>query len=297
MEVLDAQIHDLHPWRPWSEWSPEPDDDTKARIIGELAIASLDAVGVDGAVISPGLSVYDRWAELAAADYPERFIIQHTINGLSPTVQEDVATAVALPGVRALRVHLNDWRGGRGAEDLDRGLFKPFFDAARDVQVPVFCFMLGDAGHLAPIAERYPEIPLIVDHLGLVQGPVMQPGPEPFAQLPELLGLARYPNVAVKLCGADVLSREPYPHRDLWPYLHQVFDTFGADRLMWASDFTRMRMVRPGQAWLAWYADSLGYLMHSDEISQGDKAKIFGGTLRRWLKWPRYAQVARPSYR
>lgn len=57
---------------------------------------------------------------------------------------------------------------------------------------------------------------------------------------------ARCPNRrggAAKFCGAPVMSEEPYPFKHVWPFLHQIIDAFRPERLMWGSDFTRMRWV------------------------------------------------------
>jgi predicted TIM-barrel fold metal-dependent hydrolase len=81
--------------------------------------------------------------------------------------------------------------------------------------------------------------------------------------------------------------------------LHQVIDAFGPDRLMWASDFTRMRMAEgntalmgPKSAWGGLYSDAVGFLRDTPEISQEDKEKIFSGTIRRVLAWPAPSPVA-----
>ena len=111
--------------------------------------------------------------------------------------------------------------------------------------------------------------------------------PDPFEKWPALLGLAPFPNVAVKFCGAQLLSSEPYPHRDVWPRLHEVLDAFGVDRLMWASDFTRLRMVPPGDPWRGTYAEALGFVRDSGELSDDELEALLGGTARRLLSWPR----------
>ena len=79
----------------------------------------------------------------------------------------------------------------------------------------------------------------MIDHLGLPQ-PQEPPAPaEPFADLPKLLALAAYANVAVKISGACTLSHEPFPYNDLWDPLWRIFDAFGLDRCMWGTDWTR----------------------------------------------------------
>ncbi len=88
-----------------------------------------------------------------------------------------------------------------------------------------------------------------------------------------------------------VISREDYPYNDAWPYLHQVLKAFGPERCMWASDYTRMRWgvsaplgSPPRTGWKS-YADTLHFLLYSNEISQSDKEELFGGTVRRALNW------------
>ncbi len=61
-----------------------------------------------------------------------------------------------------------------------------------------------------------------------------------FANLGDMLALAKYPNVAVKLSGAPSYSSEPYPYRNIHKYIRQIFDAFGAQRCFWGTDITRM---------------------------------------------------------
>lgn len=88
--------------------------------------------------------------------------------------------------------------------------------------MPVCVFAPAILRELGGLAAALPDLQLVVDHLGLPQPPLVPPDrPEPFGRLPELLSLARRPNVAVKLTGAPTLSRQRYPFADLWPHLHR----------------------------------------------------------------------------
>ena len=51
---------------------------------------------------------------------------------------------------------------------------------------------------------------------------------------------------------------------------------------MWASDYTVAR-DQNGNSW----AQTLYYLLDSDELTASEKEWIFGGSLRRVLNWPR----------
>ena len=61
-----------------------------------------------------------------------------------------------------------------------------------------------------------------------------------FADLAELVALAKYPNVSVKMTGAPFYSTDPYPYRNIHPFLRQLYDAFGPHRLFWGTDITRM---------------------------------------------------------
>ena len=156
-------------------------------------------------------------------------------------------------------------------------------------------FNHGWASEMSLVAERHPGLTMIIDHLGLSQSPVSPPRDEPWDKLDGLLGLAQYPNVHVKLCGVPLLSSRAYPYPDVWPYLHQVFEAFGPERVLWASDFTRMRWLptlqvkdtpyAPFKDW-KYYSDCLNFLRDTNEISESDKEWVFGKTVRRVLRWP-----------
>ena len=82
---------------------------------------------------------------------------------------------------------------------------------------------------------------------------------------------------------AAVLSAQPFPHHDVWPYLHQVVNAFGPQRLMWGSDFTRLRWIpvvgglAPREQW-HYYSDSVNYLRDTNELSRTDKDMILRAT-------------------
>jgi L-fuconolactonase len=75
--------------------------------------------------------------------------------------------------------------------------------------------------------------------------------------------------------------------------LHQIIAAYGPDRLMWGSDFTRLRMgwgsleQGPRDKWAGLYSDNVHFLLDTTELSQSDKEKIFAFTIRRVLEWPK----------
>ena len=137
---------------------------------------------------------------------------------------------------------------GEQNEQQDQQLFTmrgpravALFRQAGKLGMPVgfMCFK-GLNKHLEDIVvlmEASPETVVIIDHWGffLQDGEVVE---ESFEQL---LALAKYKQVHVKLSAAFRNSIEAWPHRDLLPRLKRIAEAYGAERLMWGSDFPWVR--------------------------------------------------------
>ena len=85
--------------------------------------------------------------------------------------------------------------------------------AAERAGLPIAMMAAGFLPKVGEVAQRHPNLKLILDHLGRPSG-VTSPA-ERWANLPEVLALAKYPNVAMKATGAPSYSDQPYPFRDI----------------------------------------------------------------------------------
>jgi hypothetical protein len=134
------------------------------------------------------------------------------------------------------------------------------------------------AGNFLPlvgeIAGRHPGLKLHVDHLGRSGGAKDAAG---FANLPELLALAKYPNVAVKASGAPSYSSESYPYRNIHGYIQQIYDAFGPERMFWGTDITRMPC--PWRQCVTMFTEELPWL------SGRDQELVMGRALCDWIGW------------
>jgi L-fuconolactonase len=292
MRIIDAQIHDVGPW---SDWTGERME-LHHRIMTELVIAYLDAVGIDGVILFPGGD--DASASWAAEALPERFAFVPPITPNEPDVDAAVRAAKRRhdEGLLGLRAIIGWPLDGSEVRRFEAGHWDPVFAACERHQVPLFLFITGWLSQAAGIAARFPRLTLIVDHLGLRQPPLDESEDPPFKSLPQLLELAKFPTVHVKLCGFPALSRQHYPHEDLAPQLRAIVDGFGAERLMWASDATRFagrigigrfqnpRTLGPYQGKHS-YADSMHFVRDSDVLTAVEKESILGGTVRQVLNW------------
>jgi L-fuconolactonase len=140
-------------------------------------------------------------------------------------------------------------------------------------------------GLLAGVLEALPSLQVVLNHLGFCprgyevdeHGRPHIPTELPPPTLPAVLGLARFANVYAMVSGQYAFSREPYPHRDLEPVIRAVYRAYGADRLLWASDFPWI-LEEPGYTAQLALVDEL-----LPDISSSERAAILGGTARKLL--------------
>ncbi len=112
-----------------------------------------------------------------------------------------------------------------------------------------------------------------MDHLALRRAK----DAEAFADLPDLLALARLPNVAAKASALPSYSSDSYPYRNLHGYLHQVFDAFGPRRTFWGTDLTRLDCSYR-QA-VTMFTEELPWL------SDADKEWVMGRGVSEFIGW------------
>jgi len=276
MLVIDAQIHlwELdRPDRPWpKEYRTEPH-----RPNGFSAtdmIAEMDTAGVDRAVIvPPSWAGEDNATGLEASEqYPGRFAVMGRFEPEAPGARERLAGWLDQPHTLGIRLTFNT---PRFVQWLDDGTLDWFWAETERLGIPLMTQFARLLDKVHPIAERHPDLTLIIDHMGLVSG---THGAAAFADLDQLLALARYPNVHVKTTSVPSYSEQPYPFRDLHPYLRRIYDAFGPRRLLWGSDITRLPV--PYRECLTLFQDDLDFL------SAEDKEWILGKTAAEALRWP-----------
>ena len=275
MPTIDVQVHAYerdHPARPWAAVLEGPDE-----VTGDDMVAAMDAVGVDGALLVSPYTMYQYDASYAIdvhAANPGRFALIKPVDAANLGVTETIADWAAVEGTVAIRIMMRE----ELSNDPDDPGINRVLDAAARHGLPVNLLAWNRLEQVAGLAARNPNTRLIIDHIGLQQPFVPPAPPEPFADLPRLLNLAPYDNVAVKITGACTLSHEAFPYNDIWEPLCRIFDAFGFDRCMWGTDWTRA-------AKLLTYAQGVDSFRLTDRISDSDRAALMGGSLERIYDW------------
>ena len=199
------------------------------------------------------------WVDLAGADAPAtiaRLASDVKLKGLRPMLQD-------LPDPHWIEDPALD---AGVAAMLEHGLS---FDA------------LVLPGHLGPLlrfAERHPELPIVIDHAAK---PLMAQGVfEPW--LSGMRRLAALPQVCCKLSG--MLTETGLPHASpdgqqaVTPYAEAIIELFGAERLIWGSDWPVLRLASDYTPWLGMARTLLAALPAEQQ------AAVLGGNALRFYR-------------
>jgi L-fuconolactonase len=267
IRIVDAQVHAWANGESTGHHRRTPI--TAAVLKDEMAKAGVDRVVLVPPLWDPEGNEYSM--ALAQAD-PDRFAVM----------------GVPEPGAAGLERHLRRCRGQAGMKGIRflfnskerlapllAGEYDAFWPVAEESGMVVALLIPGALQEAERIATRHPKLKLIVDHLGVPRG---ASGPGAFEHLPQLLAMARHPNVYVKAVGVGDYALDPYPFRSLEPVLRQVVDTFGAQRVIWGSDLSRLH--HPYRQCVTHFCETLSWL------SRDELADIMGGNVCRLLDWP-----------
>ena len=208
----------------------------------EHLIALMDAAGVAAALLvqTPWLGLDNRYLVESMQRYPGRFAaLGYFDHPAAPAAPAELERQYHEDRFRGLRLHLaNSSRGfvddERVIGELLSGAVDPLFQQARRLGVPVqFLNRVSNSHVIVTIADRYPDLTVVVDHLG---HPLVAEAPA-FPSSAPLFSLAERPNVFVKVSNHVLSSRQPYPWADLHGYQRRLLDAFGPRRLMWGSNW------------------------------------------------------------
>jgi L-fuconolactonase len=276
MTIIDAQVHI---WKAESPERPYAKEDAskphRPTPLGyEDLLQEMAAAGVDRVIlVPPSWEGYrNDYALEAAHKYPDRFAVMGKVPLNDPASKARIATWLEQPGMRGFRI---SFRHSGTHSFLDDGTADWFWADCERHDIPVMIFAPFAVAKIGEIAERHPNLRVIVDHMGLNtqwKGKDLAPGVD------VLLGFARLNNVGVKLSCLPCYVDEPYPYPTLHPQIRRVVETFGVRRLFWGTDLSQLPCSYRRAVTL--FTEELSFL------SAQDKEWIMGHALADWLRWP-----------
>ena len=275
MRTIDVQVHAYehnHPGRPWAGTLHGPQSAN-----GQEMTAAMDVVRVDAAIIVSTFNLYrydPSYALECYRQWPDRFRVVKPIDATDPAIDDIVADWAKTPGAVGVRLMLRD---EQLSDPADPRLNHAFALAGKH-GLPVNFLCWGKLDDGTKLVKQNPDTVVVIDHLGLLQPNEPPPLAEPWADLPNLLALAAYPNARVKISGACTLSRAAFPYNDIWEPVLRIIDAFGLDRCMWGTDWTRT-------SGMLTYAQGVAPFRVTTRLSDTDRAQLMGGTLEKVYKW------------
>lgn len=133
-------------------------------------------------------------------------------------------------GVRGFRIYPKNqshehWLDGEGMHRM--------WTAGAKENLAMCCLINPvDLPALDRMCRNFPNTPVVIDHLCRigVSGRIDE------KEVKSLCDMARHKNVSVKVSAFYALGKKKPPYQDLAPMIKQIYEAFGPQRLMWATD-------------------------------------------------------------
>lgn len=256
-------------------------------------IAEMDYAEVDAALmhVDRALGLDVSYLADCVRRYPGRLysmtpVDEAAIGRDTDRVLRELDAAIRVLGLHAIKF-IPEYAYRAGSGEWDDGAFRPFWELATSLGVPIF-FTLGAApgfsderdGFLAELGvlqrwmERYPETVASVTHgfpyrAFLDSDRIVLPDRiwEPW-QNPRLHLEVSFP---VRLG-----DRFDYPFREVWPTLEAMLRNVGSRNLLWGTDM-------PFQNRFCTYRQSRRWIETCGLLSEGELVDVMGGTTARLL--------------
>jgi L-fuconolactonase len=203
MFIVDAQVHIWGPDTPERPWPKGRSAPRRAQPFSkDDLLKEMDAAGVARLVIVPPSWEGDRndLALEAARLHPDRFAVM----GRPPAKPRPLGDWRDQRGMLGIRVTSNTTEARALFDDPEGWVW----EEAERAELPVMVSPSGLLPQVERIAQRHPQLKLVVDHLALLR----TKDNAAFDDLPKLLRLARLPNVAVKASALPAYSSHDYPY-------------------------------------------------------------------------------------
>jgi len=285
LEVIDIHTHAMSPDLarfPLAPLGGKQSDWSRSRPTSvEQLLAAMDEAGIAKAALVHASTIYghdNSYVAECVSRYPDRLAGVFSIDMLAADAcaQFDRWTGMGLSGLRLFTT--GSTSPGQAGWLADPKTF-PVWERAEALTLPVCVQMRPEgAADLRHLLERFPKVPIVLDHLGRVS---LSDGP-PYRPAAWLFDLAAYPNLFLKLTSRTVeQSGEGASRPD--HFFPKLVEAFGSNRIAWGSNFPA-------------HAGPMARLLHEAQealvsIGSKDRDAIFSGTAKRL--YPTLARVER----
>ncbi len=161
---------------------------------------------------------------------------------------------------------------GNASGDWFRGpLMPPLWQRCSQLKVPMTVLApITRMPDVSALLEKLPDLTVVIDHMA--DCPIDQPD-----ELEKLIALKRYPHLFVKISHTWSISKQPYPWLDAQQYVKRLYDAYGPQRLMWATDWPIVEGHSTYARALSVVRDDMKFLNAEDKqwiLEQDDRARL-----------------------
>jgi predicted TIM-barrel fold metal-dependent hydrolase len=246
-------------------------------MLAEDLLKEADKAAVSHIVqVTASLMGYDnRYSLEAAAKHRDRVVgVFGRFDPLLPDNEGRLKDFMAQDGMLGVRITLhqppyNGW--------LKQGLLNDFLAAIEKLHIPLELFAPYQTEELHDVVKRYPEILIMLDHMGLRR---MPPYTDRYWNWPETLKLAEQPNIWMKVSYFPEAApdTEKYPFPTSQQRFRELYDHIGASKMIWGSNY-------PPVLRACSYPDAVRFIKEEcDFLTEVDRSAIFAGNFIKYIK-------------
>lgn len=234
MPIVESHVHiwiqdESYPFAPTLPDVPVPQSNATA----EMLLTETTQAGVDHVVlVQPSTYGWDnRYLADSIARYPQKLAGVCLVDPLDPDAPQQLEFWVKERGFHGVRLHAVRPDSGDWFTSAQTGAI---WRQASDLGIPICILMdLEHAPMVAEMAERFPDVDVVIDHMGRIDVSEQPPHPK----FSGLLKLADHPRTYAKVSGMLHYSHQAYPYADTHPFFGMAKDAWGPQRLMWGTDW------------------------------------------------------------
>ena len=245
-KIIDSHLHVWASSKEASAGFPYPQGQTPPESLRDKActnslLKQMDEAGVDGAlIVQPINHKFDHsYVKKAMQTHPTRFkgMLLHDPS-LSKEQAIECLENLALDGFVGVRFNPYLWpsTGDKSWEPMSEGAGLAVYQRCGELQMPVgiMCFQGLELHYddIVALLKASPQTTCILDHFGFTS--LTEKGDAAFQQL---LKLADYPQVIVKISALFRLNDDSPYERVRTERFEPLLERFGSDRLMFGTDF------------------------------------------------------------
>jgi predicted TIM-barrel fold metal-dependent hydrolase len=220
-----------------SDWSQHRPVDFEQLVVG------LNKAGIDKAAIVHSSTTYgydNSYLADAIAEHHDRFTGVFSVEVRDADAPTRIRYWVSR-GLSGLRLFAAGSTVKTSQDWIADPATFPAWKCCTELEIPVAISMRQEGlTYLVEVMRRFPDVRIVLDHL--LHAP-MTDGP-PYTAAAGLLGMAKYPNVYLKLTSAIIRrSREGLATPE--SFFGQLLSTFGSARIAWGSNFPAVEGTLP----------------------------------------------------